>query len=305
MSAELCYNYHWHKLSDEMYPRIIREFLDNGVRHFVFSDPQIREALKNPDFLMKLRGLVKKMQVEFVAMHAPFGPDFDLNITEKERRGAMIREHIRAMEIAAEFGSRTYTIHVGAHHHCTLHVPVPELRENAIASLEELVPAAERVGIVLAVENSFEPTNSAKEVNRLVRTFAGSPAIGVCYDTGHANFMAPAPWKRPEKYPEYQKKAWWEHGITEEDGAEELLHDQIVTVHMHDNDGYGDLHAMPGDGTIDWQELLPKLRRCPRMLEYQTEVNLIDGKNWAGISPAPVGGYSIRRLVDTFRKLGF
>ena len=62
---------------------------------------------------------------------------------------------------------------------------------------------------------------------------------------------------------------------------------------------------MPFDGTIDWRELMPKLFACPRMIDYQTEVCMKDGENWAGKLLAPPGGYSIRRLTDTFRYLGF
>lgn len=304
MNTEFCFNYHWRLLSEEMFPRIIREFLDHGICRFVFDDGMIKKALAEPAALAFFRKIARNMGVEFVAMHGPFGPEFDLNLTEPERRPGMIRDHIRAMETAAEFGSKTYTIHVGAYHHCTLRIPVPRLRETALDSLEKLVPEAERIGIVLAVENSFEPTNSAREVFGLVNRFRGNPAIGVCYDTGHANCMAPSPAKDPRNYPEYQKRSWWENGIIEEDGALELLREHVVTVHIHDNDGYADLHAMPGDGTIDWNTLMPRLRNCPRMLELQTEVNLLGGTNWAGVSPAPAGGYSIKRLAETFHALG-
>ena len=71
------------------------------------------------------------------------------------------------------------------------------------------------------------------------------------------------------------------------------------------NDGYGDMHSMPGDGDVDWDAVLTKLRTCPRMLEWQTEVNYHDGTNWAGELLAPPGGYSIKRIVETFRRLGF
>ena len=83
------------------------------------------------------------------------------------------------------------------------------------------------------------------------------------------------------------------------------MKDQIVTCHIHDNLGLGDLHGMPFDGTINWAELMPKLFSCPRMIDYQTEVNFESGRNWAGELLAPAGGYSIRRLADTFRYLGF
>ena len=167
------------------------------------------------------------------------------------------------------------------------------------------VPAAEKIGIVIAVENSFEPSNSAKEVRAIVDHFGDNPAIGVCFDTGHANCMSSAPWKKPEGYPDYQYTSWWEKGIITEDGALDLLYDKIVTCHIHDNDGYRDLHCMPMDGTLPWDEWLPKLKSAPRMLEFQSEVNMTGGTNWAGVSPAPGGGYSIKRLVETFRRKEF
>jgi len=305
MTAPLCYNYPWHALPDSLYPRVAREYLDYGVDTFVFSDPLIKACIADPERLSFLRCFTRRMGVKFVATHSPFGSTYDLNIPEAERRPVMLKDHVRAMAISAEFGAKTYTMHVGAYHHCTKHIPVQDLRPNAIASLEHLLPYAEKLGIVIAVENSFEPTNSAKEVYDLVKQFDSSPAIGVCYDTGHAHFMAPYPWKKREKYASYQNNSWWENGIIEEANALETLQDYVVTTHIHDNTGYSDLHSMPFDGTIDWDELMPKLFNCPRILEHQTEINFSDGSGWAGQALAPTGGYSIKSQVETFRKLGF
>ena len=140
----------------------------------------------------------------------------------------------------------------------------------------------------------------------LITPYIGNPAVGVCYDTGHANIMTMHPGKRPDRYRAYMYNSWYETGILPENDAFEKLSPHIVTTHIHDNDGYGDLHAMPGDGNIDWEDLLPKLKNCPRMLEMQTEVSLYHyGINWAGELLAPLGGYTINRLVKTFRELGF
>ena len=83
------------------------------------------------------------------------------------------------------------------------------------------------------------------------------------------------------------------------------MKDGIVTCHIHDNNGYNDLHGMPFDGTIDWPILMEKLKSCPRMIEFQTEICFETGVNWAGPLLAPKGGYSIRHFVETFHKLGF
>ncbi len=303
MNAELYYNYTWKDLPDAWIPRTLREFLDNGVNRFVFTCTLVQKCLDEPEFRKYLRQLCRDLDISFSGMHAPYGPNDDLNTPDPARRPELIKLHSAALELAAEFGCRTYTIHIGAHAYCTLRRPLSELRKLAFESLEQLIPVAERTGVVIAVENSFEKTNSAREVLDLVTPFTSSPAVGVCYDTGHAHIMSPYPWKKREDYAPYMHHNWWEEGIIEEAGALELLRDLIVTTHIHDNTGYSDLHAMPGDGTIDWHKLLPKLRNLPRLLEHQTEVNLKDGVNWAGLSPAPAGGYSIRRLADTFRKL--
>ena len=303
--ATLSYYYPFSGFPPELVRRFIREFLDHGVDRFVFTCSMVMEGLKDPAYLDFLKGLSKELQVSFVSMHAPFGRAYDLNIPDTEDRQAMIETHRRAMQIAADFGAQTYTIHVGAYHYCLEGADLAEGREKAFAALEQLVPIAEKTGIVLAVENSFEPPNAAREVKALITPFLSSPAIGVCFDTGHANIMAPASGKDLSRYPEWQLERNWRGNLIWEDNALELLKDHVVTTHIHDNSGYTDHHGMPGDGTIDWAALIPQLRSCPRMLEYQTEVDISDGENWVGTLLAPPGGYSIKRLVDTFRGLGF
>ena len=111
----------------------------------------------------------------------------------------MIDGHKRALCYAAETGCRTYTIHIGAGQYNRFRTPVQTLREAALRTLDELVPHAEKLGVVIAVENSFEPPNTPDEVLFLLEHF-NSPALGCCYDAGHANVMAPAPGKRQDLY---------------------------------------------------------------------------------------------------------
>lgn len=305
MSRILHFYYDWTSLNDKQFPRIVREFLDNGADHFVITEDLLLQMIENPERKDFLHKICKDMNVHFSTVHALFGPKWDLNIPNPADREKMLRHQKKGMQISREFGCVTYTIHVGAYHYCYDRIPLETLRPLAHQALETLIPEAEKLGMIIAVENSFEMPNSAKEVIGLTDPFMSSPAIGLCYDTGHANCMASAPWKKMEEYAPYFPVCWWENGVIPEDGALEKMKDRIVTCHIHDNNGYADLHDMPGDGTIDWNALVPELKSCPNMKEYQTEVGLVGGRNWAGVSAAPAGGYSIRRLVDTFRKLGF
>ena len=308
MHDRLSYYYDWTPVFADpaAFRAVIREFLDNGVSRFVIDDKILYQMVLDPEKIAFLHQICKEMEVDFCSVHGMAGPKFELNIPDAEMRETMFRGHIRAMEIASDFGCRTYVVHVGSsENYGKKHMPLSVLRPLALDTLEKLVPAAEKNGMTIAVENVFGCPDSTDEVLGLVSHFGGSPAIGVCYDTGHANCMAPAPDKDKALYPEYILRRWWETGVIQEDRALEKLRDYVVTCHIHDNKGYRDQHGMPFDGTINWRELMPKLFDCPGMIDFQTEVVLEDGKNWAGPLLAPVGGYSIRRLADTFRYLGF
>ncbi len=291
MSAKevpLFYCYSWANVPDSMIPNIFAEFKDNGVRHLVFGHTWAERILKEPRFFCQLKVMAMKAGIQLGAIHAPFGPEFDLNCPEAARRPGLIQDHITSMKYAAEVGCRTYTIHVGAYHWVFLHTPMAELRELALDAIEKLLPEAEKLDIVIAVENSFEPPNSAAEVVGLVSQFV-SPYLGCCFDTGHACMMSPFPGKDPAQYFPGITNAWWQ-GIEETPNSLEMMAPYIVTTHMHDNDGYRDAHAMPGTGRIDWPEQIRQLKACPRLMSMQTETSTANG-------------ISVKRLVETFQRL--
>ena len=66
----------------------------------------------------------------------------------------------------------------------------------------------------------------------------------------------------------------WKPGIPVfSPGIAELLCDEIVTVHLHDNDGLCDLHAALGTGIIDWRRYSGIFARAPRLISLQSEVD--------------------------------
>ena len=131
---------------------------------------------------------------------------------------------------------------------------MPRLRELALDTLDKLLPEAERLGLVIAVENSYEPPNSASEVVGLISKF-DSPHIGCCFDTGHACLMSPFPGKERSKYFDEINDAWWE-GLVETADSFEKMKPYIVTSHIHDNDGWDDQHLAPYFGRLDWNRFM-------------------------------------------------
>ena len=283
----LAYYYSWQNVPDNMILNIMTEFKDNGVDHLVFSHHWITRILQEPLLYTNLKRYAYQLKMQIIEVHAPWGQCYDLACIDKARRPYLIADHKKAMAYAAESGCRTYTMHIGAYESVFYKTPNEELRKYAVDTLEQLLPEAEKLDLILAVENSYERSNTPDEAAYYIEYF-NSPFIGCCFDVGHANLMSPFPGKQREKYFDEMDLAWGET-VEEYSGAYEKLAPYIVTCHLHDNNGYADSHQLPGTGIINWKELIANLRKCPRLLSMQTETG--------------TDGLSIRKLTDTFRSI--
>ncbi len=102
--------------------------------------------------------------------------------------------------------------------------------EQSIAFWRSLVPQAEDLATVIAVENIFETTPGGL---RMLFDEIASPAFGGCFDIGHWHLFG-------------------EMDLSEWLG---LLKNHIKAFHLHDNRGRFDDHFVPGDGLINFTAL--------------------------------------------------
>ena len=110
------------------------------------------------------------------------------------------------------------------------------LQINADA-IKKWLPKAEECGVVLLSENILWGASSDPRIIADLVEKVDSDWFGWCFDVGHA----------------------WCCGY-----APDVLKDCDVTpmsLHIQDNDGSGDLHLIPGDGTIDWDLFIQTLRQ--------------------------------------------
>ena len=151
-------------------------------------------------------------------------------------------------------------------------VPASEDRRLAeTRSLAALAARAERLGVIIALEN-LAPVYSGPDAlsfsPSILRTMAkriSSPAVGLCIDVGHANIVAQLRRTDPLEL------------------IEPAL-DRAVLFHLHDNLGARrgdlgspeidplrlDLHLPPGRGRVPWNRLAPLFARkagAPLLLE--------------------------------------
>lgn len=111
------------------------------------------------------------------------------------------------------------------------------LNDLGLSRLGRIIEWAEKKGFVIGFENSITPNVHL----RAVLDRFDSPSCRFTFDTGHWNAFAPG-----SSFPfDYA--------------------DKLVVTHIQDNDGSGDQHRIPFDGTVDYAHLAPVLRHAKRL----------------------------------------
>ena len=143
----------------------------------------------------------------------------------------------RSIEAAASLGARYLVVHPvwRDKNGNIIKNKLRFLQVNAEA-IKKWLPKAEQYGVVLLSENVLWGASADPRIIADLVQKVGSDWFGWCFDVGHA----------------------WCCGY-----APDVLKDCAVTpmsLHIQDNDGSGDQHLIPGDGTIDWDLFTQTLR---------------------------------------------
>lgn len=141
--------------------------------------------------------------------------------------------------------------------------------EKTLEFIEFLAPLAKKLGVTICIENIYTSVGShiiegpccdaGKAVERIdsVNKKYNAEVLGFCFDTGHANLVG----------------IDFENFIT-------TLGDRLKVLHIHDNDGIGDLHQIPftftrnreNKSSTDWEGFLNGLRniKYDKVLSFET-----------------------------------
>jgi D-psicose/D-tagatose/L-ribulose 3-epimerase len=114
-----------------------------------------------------------------------------------------------------------------------------ELWQMNVEYFSRLCKVAEEVGVTICFENlpfTSLPLSRWNETLEFVRLM-NTPTMKMCLDTGHASVYGDSP----------------------ADAVRAIGKDLLATLHVHDNDGHGDLHWRPGEGVIDWADFTKAL----------------------------------------------
>lgn len=180
----------------------------------------------DPESTQSFISLCRKNHVKSHSIHSFYMPELGHDITapNPETREKAIELNLGMFDAAVDIGADYIVFHL---YDETVRRIEGEMQFYAREALKKLIPAAERTGIRIAVEN-LAPDWTITQINRLLDEF-NHPLVGICLDTGHAALYSTA------------------HEELE------LCGDRLIGFHIHDNHLADDDHMIPFRGKMDWE----------------------------------------------------
>jgi len=209
---------------------------------------------RNAAELQKLMSALSRSGIRVHSVHAPFGPEYDISSLDDEIHERGVDAMIDAIELGSVIDAEKVIVHASDR----LNGDRGRRLDRARGVLREIGGIAGESGVILALENlpdDFLGQSPEEILTLLDGTDRG--AVGVCFDSGHANLSG--------HFIEY---------------ASALL-PISVTTHLHDNDGTADQHAFPGEGTIDWHAFASAYRCLGCMASIMLECKPPAGMLWS------------------------
>jgi sugar phosphate isomerase/epimerase len=202
------------------------------------------------------RGLLKQYQqalADFPGVLSMHGAYIDLVSGSPDMRlVALTRErYLHNLEIGRELGVKYIDYH--ANYLPLVDHPsyLPGWMERQVTFWTPMAAQAEKYGIVLLLENMWEPDPAI--INRILDRIR-SPYLKACLDVGHAALYSRLP-----------LNAWIK-----------TLGENLVYTHLHNNHGDTDVHLAFGDGVIDFPEILSLLRGLPEPPLFSLELPTLE-----------------------------
>ena len=161
------------------------------------------------------------------------------DLTESLRE-ASLNEVLNSLEVAASLRALKVVLHPSFIGGLGVYV-MDQSREYAMKSLEAIVDKADKLGVLVCIENMFSRSNSLIEPEDFVEVFERFPSLKLTLDTGHAYIDG----KGGDRALNFIKR----------------FYDRIGHIHANDNFGRDDMHLPIGAGTIDFPEIIKALKQ--------------------------------------------
>ena len=154
-------------------------------------------------------------------------------------RKASLNEILKSLDVAAELGCLKMVLHPSYIGGLSVFV-MDKAREYALESLDTIMERADKLGLLLCLENLFPKTHSLAEPEDFTEIFEKFPILNLTLDIGHTHIGD----KEGRRALDFIK----------------MFPDRISHIHASDNFGEEDNHLPVGTGTVNFPEIIKALK---------------------------------------------
>jgi sugar phosphate isomerase/epimerase len=154
-------------------------------------------------------------------------------------RKASLNEVLKSLEVADELGCLKAVLHPSYIMGLGIFV-MDQAREYALESLDAIMEKADKLNLLLCLENLFPKAHSLVEPGEFADIFVKFPNLKMTLDTGHAH-IEDTEGKRAVKFIK-------------------RFPDRIDHIHISDNLGESDNHLPVGAGTVNFYKIVKALK---------------------------------------------
>jgi len=198
--------------------------IENRINPEIYFSGQDLDAYQEKD-VKNLAETLHRNELE-ISLHGPF-MDLSPGGVDRRIKEVTMDRFSKTIELATLFKPKTVVFHPG-YEKWKFDGNVRLWLESSLQTWGLLIKKAEKMGLVLAIENVFEETPDPlvmllKEID--------SPHFQLCFDTGHHHLFSRTPFS-----------VWIE-----------TLGKYLIEVHLHDNHKEMDEHLPIGEGGFDFK----------------------------------------------------
>ncbi|GIP31961.1 sugar phosphate isomerase/epimerase [Paenibacillus sp. J2TS4] len=172
-----------------------------------------------------------RLNLEVWSVHLPYGHDWDVSCPDPGKREGIIANLYKLLQLAESWGVGRAVLHPS-------YEPIAiEDRQERLSicrdSLHDLAQRASHLKVRIAVE-CLPRTCLGNTSDEILELIGPDGELMVCCDVNH---------------------------LLQETAADFIskVGSRIITVHMSDYDGIDEKHWMPGEGIIDWHQVVASL----------------------------------------------